>query len=159
VQVKVLLLSQRRIADLVAYCLAYKFEDTFATVTGAGRIDLIVLPGLEFFRRAYKLARLVSGSLASRFAPYPRSKLVLERDFELFFPVFSHTYELYSLATSPNWRQRCRLLHQRSLVGSICRNICSSSYQPLTTSFLDTATASRTWRASRSTVHLPAARG
>jgi hypothetical protein len=32
----------------------------------------------------------------------------LERDFELFFPVFSHTYELYSLATIPNWRQRCR---------------------------------------------------
>ena len=29
-------------------------------------------------------------------------------DFDLFFPVFSHTYELYSLATIPNWRQRCR---------------------------------------------------
>ena len=26
----------------------------------------------------------------------------------IFFPVFSHTYELYSLATIPNWRQRCR---------------------------------------------------
>jgi len=72
------------------------------------RVDLTVLPGLEFFRRAYKLARLVSGSLASRFAPYPRSKLVLERGIQLFFPVFSHTYELYSLATIPNWRQRCR---------------------------------------------------
>ncbi len=29
-------------------------------------------------------------------------------DFELFFPVFSHTYELYSLATIPNWRERSR---------------------------------------------------
>jgi transposase len=28
-----LLLSQRRIAGLVAYCLAYEFEDTFAAVT------------------------------------------------------------------------------------------------------------------------------
>jgi hypothetical protein len=34
--------------------------------------------------------------------------VVLERDFELFFAVFSHTYPLYSLATVPNWRQRCR---------------------------------------------------
>lgn len=110
VQGKVLLLSQRRIADLVAYCVAYEFEDTFAAVTGAQRIDATDLPALEFSRRAYKLARLASGSprLARRLAPFPRSKVLLERDFELFFPVFSHTFELYSLATIPNWRQRCR---------------------------------------------------
>lgn len=109
-QGKVLLLSQRRIADLVAYCLAYEFEDTFAAVTGAQRIDATNLPALEFWRRAYKLARLASGSprLARRLALCPRSKVVLEHDFELFFPVFSHAYELYSLVTIPNWRQRCR---------------------------------------------------
>jgi len=109
VQGKVLLLSQRRIADLVAFCLSYEFEDTFAAVTGAQRIDVTDLPALEFSRRAYKLARLVTGSpkLARRLAPYPRSKVVLERDFELFFPVFSHTHELYSLAMIPNWRQCC----------------------------------------------------
>jgi len=110
VQDTVLLLSQRWIADLVAYCITYEFEDTFAAVTGAQRIDATDLPSLEFCRRAYKLARLASGSprLARRLAPYPRSKVVLERDFELFFPMFNHTYELYSLATIPNWRQRCR---------------------------------------------------
>jgi hypothetical protein len=109
-QGNVLLLSQRRIADLAAYCLAYEFEDTFAAVTDAERIDATDLPALEFSRRAYKVARLASGSprLARRLAPYPRNKVVLERDFELFFPVFNHTYELYSLATIPNWRQRCR---------------------------------------------------
>ena len=109
-RLNVLLLSQRRIADLVAYCLAYEFEDTFAAVTDAQRIDATDLPALEFSRRAYKLVRLASGSprLARRLAPSPRSKVVLERDFDLFFPVFSHTYELYSLATIPNWRQRCR---------------------------------------------------
>ena len=45
---------------------------------------------------------------------------MLDRDFELFFPVFSHTYELYSLATIPNWRAALPqggLLHHRSLVG------------------------------------------
>jgi hypothetical protein len=110
VQGKVLLLSERRIADLVAYCLAYEFEDTFAAVTDAERIDATDLPTLEFSRRAYKLARLAtrSPSLARQLAPYPRDKVVLKRDFELFFPVFSHTYELYSLAMIPNWRQRCR---------------------------------------------------
>jgi hypothetical protein len=103
-------LSQRRIADLVAYCLTYEFEDIFAAVTDTQRIDATDLPGIEFSRRAYKLARIASGSprLARQLAPYPRSKVVLERDFELFFPVFSHAYELYSLATIPNWRQRCR---------------------------------------------------
>jgi hypothetical protein len=103
-------LSQRRIADLVAFCAGYEFEDTFAAVTGAHRIDATDLPGLEFSRRAYKLARLASGSpgLARRLAPYPQSKVALERDFELFFAVFSHTYQVYSLATIPNWRERCR---------------------------------------------------
>ncbi len=109
-QGNVLLLSQRRIADLAAFCLAYEFEDIFAAVTDAQRIDAADLRALEFSRRAYKLARLVSGSprLAYRLAPFPREKVMLERDFELFFPVFNHTYELYSLATIPNWRQRCR---------------------------------------------------
>jgi Glycosyl transferases group 1 len=110
VQAKVLLLSERRIADLVAYCIAYEFEDAFAAVTDAQRVDATDLPSLEFSRRVYKLARLASGSpgLARRLAPHPRGKVLVERDFDLFFPVFSHTYELYSLATIPNWRQRCR---------------------------------------------------
>jgi hypothetical protein len=105
----VLLLSQRRIADLVAYSLAYEFEDTVAAVTGAQRIDAIDLPSLESSRRAYKFARMASGSpkFARRLAPYPRNRVNLESDFELFFPMFSHTYELYSLAMIPNWRQRC----------------------------------------------------
>ena len=81
-QGKVLLLSQRRIADLVAFCLAYEFEDTFAAVTDAQRIDATNLPNLEFSRRAYKLARFVSGSprLARRLAPYPRSCLLYTSD-------------------------------------------------------------------------------
>jgi hypothetical protein len=110
VQGKVLLLSQRRIADLVAFCLAYEFEDICAEVTDAKRIDATDLPALEFSRRAYKLARLASGSpkLARRLAPYPRSKVVLDRDYELFLPVFSHIFEIYALELIPNWRQRCR---------------------------------------------------
>ena len=109
-QGKVLQLSQRQISNLVAYCLGYEFEDTIAAVTDTERIETTDLPGIEFSRRAYKLARMACGSpgLARRLAPYPRNKVVLKREFELFFPVFSHTYELYSLATVPNWRERSR---------------------------------------------------
>ncbi|HTC53372.1 MAG TPA: glycosyltransferase [Steroidobacteraceae bacterium] len=108
-QGNVLLLSQRRIADLVAYCMVYEFEDALASLTAAQRIDATDLPALEFSRRAYKLARFASGSprLARRLAPYPSNKVTLQRDYELFFPMFSHVYELYALASIPNWRQRC----------------------------------------------------
>jgi hypothetical protein len=92
----VLLLSERRVADLAAFCLAYEFEDAFAAVTEAQRIDVTDPPALSFSRRLYKLARVASGSprLARQLAPYPRNKLVLERDFELFFPVLNHAHEL-----------------------------------------------------------------
>ena len=59
---KVLLLSQRRISDLVAYCLAYEFEDALQTVTDAERIDATDLASLESSRRIYKLIRFGSGS-------------------------------------------------------------------------------------------------
>ncbi len=110
VQGSVLLLSQRRVANLVAYCLAYEFEGTVETLTGAERIDVTDMAGLEASRRIYKLARRISGSrgLARAVAPHPRAKVLLDRDFELFFPVFSHPYELYALASIPNWRRRCR---------------------------------------------------
>jgi hypothetical protein len=33
----------------------------------------------------------------------------LERDYDLFLPVFNNAYELFALATIPDWRARCRL--------------------------------------------------
>jgi hypothetical protein len=33
----------------------------------------------------------------------------LQRDYDLFFPVFNSPYELFALATVPDWRQRCRV--------------------------------------------------
>ena len=109
-QANVLQLSQRRIANLVANCVGYEFEDTVAAVTDADRIDTTDLPAIPFSRRAYKLARMACGSpgLARRLAPYPRNKVPLQRDYELFFPAFSHVYELYALATIPNWRERSK---------------------------------------------------
>jgi glycosyl transferase family 1 len=105
----VLLLSMRRVAGLVAFSLQYEFEDVIGEVTGADRIDVRGVPALERSRRAYKLARLATGSprLARALAPFPAT-VRLERDYELFFPVFNHAHELYALATVPDWRRRCR---------------------------------------------------
>jgi len=110
-QGKTLLLSQRRVSNLVAYCIGYEFEDTFADVVDSETIETTNLPAVEFSRRAYKLARIALGSpnLARRLAPYPRNTACLTRDFELFFPVFSHAYEVYALATIPNWRKRSKV--------------------------------------------------
>ena len=106
---KVLLLSQRRISDLVAFCLAYEFEDTLQAVTGAERIDATDLPSSNSpaaptsWRACFRIA-----AAGSRLAPSPRSKVALSSEYELFFPIFSNAFELYSLATIPDWRQRCR---------------------------------------------------
>jgi hypothetical protein len=108
--VNILFFSQRRIAKLVAYCLAYEFEDTFVSVTDCHRIDASNAHNFNFVRRAYKFMRQISGSpkFARSLTPNPRNAIFLEHDFDLFFPVFSHSYELYSLAVIPNWRQRSK---------------------------------------------------
>jgi len=105
----VLLLSMRRIARLVAYCIEYEFEDVIADVTGADRVESDRLDLLELSRRTYKYTRLFTGSrrIARSFASSP-SSVRLTRDYELFFPVFNNAYELYALATVENWRARSR---------------------------------------------------
>jgi hypothetical protein len=106
----VLLLSMRRLADLVAFCAQYEFEDVIAEVTGADRVDAADPRALESSRRAYKLLRLGTRSrdLARALAP-PPSTVRLQRDYELFLPVFNYTHELYALRVLPDWRARCRV--------------------------------------------------
>lgn len=105
----VLQLSRRRIDAAVAFCLQYEFEDVVADLDGGDRIEPTDLRSIEFCRRAYKLFRLLGGStgLARRLAPAPK-QIRLTRQYELFFPVFNNIYELFTLATIPDWRGRCR---------------------------------------------------
>jgi len=105
----VLLLSMRRLATLVGFCATYEFEDVFCEVTGADRVEADDRATLELSRRAYKLLRYGTGSrsLARTLSPNP-SVVRLQRNYELFFPVFNSTHELYALATIPDWRKRCR---------------------------------------------------
>lgn len=105
----VLLLSMRRLSDLVAYCAQYEFEDVITEVTAADRVEATDAATLEFSRRSYKLLRLVGRSqrLAHELAPRPVQQR-LQRDYQLFLPIFNHTHELYALRTIPDWRARCK---------------------------------------------------
>jgi hypothetical protein len=106
----VLQLSMRRVHDLVAFCTAYEFEDVVAEVTSGDRVELDDYAGLELARRIYKFGRLASGSRHLARAIAPRvSALRLTRDYDLFFPVFNHAFELFALAAVPDWRARCRM--------------------------------------------------
>jgi hypothetical protein len=107
---QVLLLSMRRLSNLVANATQYEFEDTVRALTGADRVEVDNEAALEYARRTYKLLRMTSGSrkLARRFARPPSTQR-LERDYELFFPIFNDPHELYALSTIPNWRARCRV--------------------------------------------------
>ena len=107
---RVLQLSMRRIHDLVAFCLPYEFEDVVAEVTGADRMEPENGEAIEFARRAYKLALLGTRSRALAKAVTPRLNVPpLTREYDLFFPVFNHPFELFALATVPDWRARCKV--------------------------------------------------
>lgn len=104
---KVLTFSMRRVATLVAYCAPYEFEDVIARTTGADRVEPDSVDGLEFLRRVYKVARAVTRSprLASHLVPR-LGALRLEKDYDLFLPVFNNPYEVFALRAIPDWRDR-----------------------------------------------------
>jgi len=78
----VLLLSMRRLADLVAYCMVYEFEDVISEVTAADRIEADDEAALELSRRAYKLTRYLTGSRKVARTLSPRPSLVpLQRNY------------------------------------------------------------------------------
>ena len=105
----VLLLSMRRMSQLVAYCSDYEFEDVIAESTGADRIDVFDHDALEWSRRIYRYTRHISRARggAGPFAGW-HTTVRLERDYDLFFPVFNQPFELFALAAVPDWRRRCR---------------------------------------------------
>jgi Glycosyl transferases group 1 len=105
----VLLLSLRRVEDLVAYCAQYEFEDVIAQVTAADMAAPRSIERVELSRKAYKLVRCISGSRRLARAIAPRwTSLQLRKEYELFLPVFSHVHQLFALRCVPGWRQRCR---------------------------------------------------
>ena len=105
----VLQLSMRRVHDLVAFCAPYELEDVVAEVTGADRVEIVDYDAVENARRVYKAGRKLLGSRALARAIAPRLRAPrLAGEYDLFFPVFNHPFELWALAAVPDWRSRCR---------------------------------------------------
>src|SRR4051812_36664922 len=100
----------RRVHDLVAFCAPYELEDVVAEVTGADRMEITDYAAVENARRVYKAGRMVlrSRALARSLTPGIRVPR-LTRDYDLFFPVFNHPFELWALAAIPDWRARCKV--------------------------------------------------
>jgi hypothetical protein len=105
-----LLLSLRRVDNLVGYCANYEFEDLIAHLIGADRVEPETLEGLSPYERIFKATYLLSRSprVASRLTPRSARGLRLDRDYDLFFPVFNHAGGLTALGAVPDWRARCR---------------------------------------------------
>ena len=103
----VLTLSMRRLNDLVAFCAPYEFEDVIADTTGADRVEPVMR--MEWARRMYRLALKGTGSRKLASALTPNLHVAhLDREYDLFFPIFNHPHELFALATVPDWRRRSR---------------------------------------------------
>lgn len=106
---RVLLLSMRRIADVVGYSAMYEFEDLVSELLGADRAAPRTPEPLELARRAYKLTRSVtrSGRVAELLRPRFGSAPV-RGEYDLFLAVFNHPHELFNLHALSGWRERCR---------------------------------------------------
>jgi hypothetical protein len=106
----VLILSMRRLSNLVAYCAYYEFEDLAVELTGADLFEVGSARSLERSRRVFKALRFSTGSGRLAWAAAPkRQPSGLRSRYDLFLPVFTHPHELFALAAIPDWRRRCRL--------------------------------------------------
>jgi len=105
----ILVLSMRRVWNLVGYGFQYEFEDVISSLTGADRADVTQLGRLELERRIYKSLSFLSPSPSLALRSTPRfGGLRLDRTYDLFLPVFNHVYEVFAVNAIPGWRKRCR---------------------------------------------------
>jgi hypothetical protein len=102
-----LLLSMRRVSDLVGFCALYEFEDVVAEMLGADLGVFSQMHGLELSRTVYKYARYLTGSanIAELVRPALGS-VTLQRNYDLFVPFFNHSHEIYALTGLKGWRER-----------------------------------------------------
>ena len=105
-QGRVLVLSMRRLADLVGFCPVYEFEDLVCELAGATLALPAGLSRLELARRAYRATRTLTGSrrLASLAARPARTPL--SGTYDLFLAFFNHPHELFALSSVEGWRRR-----------------------------------------------------
>ncbi|MDZ7961555.1 MAG: glycosyltransferase [Aulosira sp. DedQUE10] len=104
---RTLIVSMREIANLVAFCTLYEFEDV---ISDTDAVDMLkpLSDDEGVVRKIYKLAKYLTNSktlaefLVPGFKPY-----FLNQEYELFFPIFNSPYELFALHYFKNWQQKC----------------------------------------------------
>ncbi|BAY89701.1 MULTISPECIES: glycosyltransferase family protein [unclassified Tolypothrix] len=104
---RILLVSMREIANLVAFCTLYEFEDVLYDTDAVDMVQpLSANDGI--FRKIYKLAKYLTNSkqLAEFLLP-GNNPYLLEQEYELFFPIFNSPFELFALHSFKNWQQKC----------------------------------------------------
>jgi hypothetical protein len=104
----VLLLSMRKVSDLVGYCALYELEDLIADLLGSGIGYVTNDFSVSLARKMYKAVRLLSGSrrLADTTGTVIPS-VTLPKRYDLFLSVFNHIYEVFALNALSDWRKRC----------------------------------------------------
>ena len=104
----VLLLSMRKVSNLVGYCALYELEDLAADLLGSGIGYVTNDLSVSLARKMYKAVRLLSGS--RRLADTTSTVIptvTLPRQYDLFFAVFNHIFEVFALNALSDWRKRC----------------------------------------------------
>ena len=104
----VLLLSMRRVSNLVGYCALYELEDLAADMLDSGIGYVTNDLSVSLARKMYKAVRLISGS--RRLADTTSTVIptaALPRQYGLFFAVFNHIFEVFALNALSDWRKRC----------------------------------------------------
>ncbi|HEY6880116.1 MAG TPA: hypothetical protein VI299_18960, partial [Polyangiales bacterium] len=106
---KLLMMSMRRIHNLVGACALYEFEDLLADLLGADLSIVTHTDGLHVGRNIYRGVRYLTGSAALAEAMRPQLGAVsLSGDYDVFLPFFNHPHELYALNAIRGWRERTR---------------------------------------------------
>jgi hypothetical protein len=110
---EVLILSMREVANLVAFCGLYEFEDVVSGLLDADMMKFGNYYGLYLYGKVYKLFKKLAKSPST--ARYLTSRVMrhsfrnpIQKDYDLIIANFNHPYELFSLLSLGNWRDRCQ---------------------------------------------------
>lgn len=104
---RVLILSKRGYHDHVCRCGGYEFEDI---ICKSDVVDVFAPPNSydaaeKAFKRIKRFTR--SSKLANALKPDP-NPIVLDREYDLFFVVCTSPWDILSISSIKNWRQKSR---------------------------------------------------
>jgi hypothetical protein len=104
---RVLMLSQRKLKEVITACIGYEFEDIICKIDA---VDLVTPEkSYKFSNRVFHQVRRISGStkLAEALKPEP-NRFDVEREYELLFVACQYAKEIPAISSLKGWRKRCK---------------------------------------------------